>query len=85
MPNVRKMLSDWDATYIQALVRLIETQSKSTLAHWAVDYAGKVLLPIWKKYDPEDIRPEAALDSARKWLADEIKLPEAKARIDWKC
>lgn len=35
----RKMLSDWKAPYIQALMKLIETQSKSTLAHWAVDYA----------------------------------------------
>jgi hypothetical protein len=81
MPNFRKMLSDWDAPYMQALVKAIETQSKSTLAHWAVDYAHWVLLPIWKKYDPEDIRPEAALDSARKWLSGQIKLPEAKAKI----
>jgi hypothetical protein len=81
MPNARKMLSDWDAIYIQALVKAIETQSKSTLAHWAVDYAEKVLLPIWKKFDPEDIRPEAALNSARRWLSGQIKLPEAKVQI----
>lgn len=81
MPNARKMLSNWEAPYIQALVKAIETQSKETLAHWAVDYAGKVLLPIWKKYDPEDTRPEAALNSARRWLSGEIKLPEAKAQI----
>ena len=81
MPNARKMLNNWDAPYLQALVKAIETQSKPTLAHWAVDYAENVLLPIWKKHDPEDKRPEAALDAARKWLSGEIKLPEAKAQI----
>jgi len=39
MPKTRKMLSDWNAPYIQSLVKLIETQSKTTLAIWAVDYA----------------------------------------------
>ena len=81
MPNARKMLSNWDAPYIQALVKAIGTQSKSTLAHWAVDYAQGILLPIWKKFDPEDTRPEAALVAARRWLSGEIKLPEAKAQI----
>ncbi|MDD4097120.1 MAG: hypothetical protein PHP22_12870 [Oscillospiraceae bacterium] len=81
MPNARKIISNRDAPYIRALVRLIETQSKSTLTHWAVDYAQWVLLPIWKKFDPEDIRPESALDSARRWLSGQIKLPEAKAKI----
>lgn len=81
MPNARKMLSNWEAPYIQDLVKAIETQSKSTLAHWAVDYAHWVLLPIWKKFDPEDTRPEDALNSARSWLSGQIKLPEAKAKI----
>jgi two-component system CheB/CheR fusion protein len=36
------MLSDWNAPYIQALVKLIETQSKTTLAVWATDYAARV-------------------------------------------
>lgn len=45
--KARKMLSDWEAPYIQSLMKLIETQSKKTLANWAVDYAEKVLLPLW--------------------------------------
>lgn len=48
-PKARKMLSDWNAQYIQSLMKLIETQSKSTLAHWAVDYAERVMLPLWSK------------------------------------
>lgn len=75
------MLTDWDAPYIQALVKLIETQSKATLAWWAVNYAGQVMLPIWSKYVPEDLRPHQALNAARAWLSAEIKLPQAKPLI----
>lgn len=39
MPKTKKMLSDWDAPYIQPLVKLIETQSKETLAEWVIGYS----------------------------------------------
>jgi hypothetical protein len=75
------MLGDWDAPYIQSLVKLVETQSKSTLAHWAVDYAEQVLLPLWCKYFPDDLRPQNSLNAARDWLSGAIKLPQAKKTI----
>ncbi|MGE5397745.1 MAG: putative immunity protein [Chitinophagales bacterium] len=81
MPKARKMLSDWDAPYIQSLVTLIETQSKSTLAHWAVDYAELVILPLWRKYYPNDLRPQNAMNDAREWLSGAAKLPQAKKAI----
>jgi len=81
MPKARKMLSDWDAPYIQSLVKLIETQSKSTLAHWAVDYAERVILPLWSKHYPDDQRPQNALNATREWLSGAIKLPQAKIAI----
>jgi hypothetical protein len=81
MPKTRKMLSDWRAPYIQSLMRLIETQSKATLANWAVDYSERVILPLWNKHYPEDRRPQDALDAARQWLSGAIKLPHAKAAI----
>ena len=81
MPKARKMLSNWDAPYIQSLVSLIETQSKSTLAHWAVDYAEQVILPIWSKHYPNDLRPQNALSAAREWLSGVIKLPQARTAI----
>ena len=81
MPKTRKMLSDWDAPYIQALVKLIETQSKTTLANWCVDYAGQRLLPIFEAGYPEDMRPRQAMNAAREWLGGAIKLPQAKAVI----
>lgn len=81
MPKVRKMLNDWESPYIQSLMRLIKTQSKSTLAHWAVDYAESVLLPLWNKHYPDDQRPQNALNAAREWLSGAIKLPQAKKTI----
>lgn len=81
MPKARKMLSDWDAPSIQSLVKLIETQSKSTLAHWAVDYAERVILPLWSQDYPDDRRPQNALNAARAWLSGAIRLPRAKTAI----
>lgn len=81
MLKTRKMLSDWNAPYIQSLVKLIETQSKPTLALWAIDYSEKVMLPLWLKYYPKDLRPLNALKVAREWLSGSIKLPQAKVFI----
>ena len=81
MAKTRKMLTDWQAPYIQSLMQLIETQSKPTLANWAVDYAERVLLPLWSQHYPHDPRPGDALDAARRWLSGAIKLPAAKKSI----
>lgn len=81
MPKARKMLRDWDAPYIQPLMKLIETQSKATLAIWAVDYSERVILPLWSKHYPHDLRPQNALNAARVWLSGAIKLPLAKTAI----
>lgn len=81
MPKTRKMLNDCDAPYIKSLMKLIETQSKFTLANWAIDYAEQVLIPLWDKHHPNDKRPQIALNSARKWLSGAIKLPTAKVAI----
>lgn len=81
MSKARKMLSDWHALYIQSLMRLIETQSKATLAKWAVDYSERVIMPLWSKAYPEDLRPQNALNAARLWMSGTIRLPQAKAAI----
>lgn len=81
MSRTRKMLSDWEAPYIQSLMKLIKTQSKETLATWAVDYSEHVILPLWSKYYPDDLRPQNALNAAREWLSGSIKLPQAKKMI----
>lgn len=81
MAKPRKMLSNWEAPCIQSLMRLIETQSKVTLAHWALDYSEEYLLPLWLKDFPQDLRPQEALDAAREWLKGHIKLTQAKPII----
>ncbi len=81
MPKTRKMLSEWNAPYIQALVKVIETQSKTTLVHWGIDYSELRMLPIYESSYQDDFRPRQALNAAREWLSGEIKLPQAKAVI----
>jgi hypothetical protein len=81
MPKYRRMLNDIEAPYIQSLMRLIETQSKTTLANWAISYAEAHLLPIYEKSYPNDPRPRAALEAAREWLDGKVKLPHVKGLI----
>ena len=81
MPRARKMLSNWDAPCLRALVASIETQSKATLVHWAVGYAEQVMLPLWSRHYPGDPRPRNALDAARRWLSGAIKLQHARPAI----
>jgi hypothetical protein len=81
MTTLRKMLSDQQAPYIQALMRQMETQSKKTLARWAVDEARGTILPLWNRHFAGDSRPQIALDAADAWLRGAIKLPEAKGHI----
>ena len=40
------MLSCWQAIPIQGLMRFIETQSKTTLVNWAVNYAEEHFFPF---------------------------------------
>ncbi len=81
MVRTRKMLSDWNAPYIQSLAKVMETQSKTTLAHWAVEYAQRVILPLWDRHAADDLRPQRALCAARAWLAGAMKLPQVKPDI----
>lgn len=75
------MINDCDVSYIQSIVRLAATQSKKTLVYWAIDYSRKIMLPIWTKYYPNDLRPQEALNAAYDWIYGKIKLPEAKIAI----
>ena len=81
MTKTRKMLSDWNAPYIQALIQEMDKLAKSELVNWALAYTEDCILPLWRKHCPEDHRPQEALAAARKWLAGEIKLPQAKPLI----
>lgn len=81
MVKYRKMLNNWDAIYVQKIVKLMESQSKLTIIKWALNYSYEHLLPIWLRSYPEDNRPLEALVAASNWVDGEIKLPESKKII----
>jgi len=85
MGKLRKMLGKADSPYIVSLMRLIETQSKLTIATWCMDYTEKYILPIFEKYCPNDNRPKSALVAARDWFEGRKKLPEVKNIILKEC
>jgi len=66
-------------------MRLIETQSKTTLANWCIDYTNKKILLIYEKAYPNDARCKHALDAAKEWLDGKVKLPYVKNIILNEC
>ena len=78
MPKLRKMLGAADSPYIVSLMRLIETQSKATIASWCMNYCEENILPIFEKHCPDDRRPRMAISAARDWFEGKKKLPEVK-------
>jgi len=85
MAKLRKMLGAADSPYILSLMRLIDTQSKATIAKWCMDYAEVHILPIFEKHCPNDNRPRNAINAAREWFAGRKKLPEVKNIILNEC
>ena len=83
--KIRKMLGAADSPYIISLMRLIETQSKATIANWCMDYCEEHILPIFEKYCPGDDRPRSAIAAARDWFDGKKKLPEVKNIILHEC
>lgn len=81
MAKLRKMLGAADSPYILSLMRLIETQSKTTIGDWCVDYAEKYILNIYEKAFPEDDRLRLAVDAYRSYRKGELKLPELKKAV----
>lgn len=77
----RKILTDYNVSYIADIVSIVQTQSKITLANWAIDYSEDVILRIWQKYYPCDSRPNEAITAARRWLTGEVILPYVKGKI----
>lgn len=85
MPKLRKMLGAVDSPYIVSLMRLIETQSKATIASWCMDYCEEYILPIFEKHCPGDSRPRMAINASRDWFEGKKKLPEVKGIILNEC
>lgn len=85
MAKLRKMLGAADSPYIVSLMRLIETQSKATIAGWCMDYAQAHILPIFERRCPGDGRPRGAIDASRDWFEGKKKLAEVKGIILNEC
>jgi len=66
-------------------MKLIETQNKTTLANWCIEYSYTNILPIYEKSFPNDKRCRNALDAAKEWLAGKVKLPYVKNIILNEC
>lgn len=81
MAKLRKMLGSADAPYILSLMKLIETQSKATIARWCIDYTREFILPIYTKECPGDAGPLLALDAADEWLQGNGSLKDVKKLI----
>lgn len=78
MAKLRKMLGDINAPIIGSLKGLIETQSKETLANWAIRYAEEHFLDIYEKSYPEDMTFHEAIKAVREYVAGEMKLKDVK-------
>ena len=59
--KLRKMLGKMDSPECQALMRQMETQSKQTLAAWAVAYAKERYLPLYQSAYPAEERLPAGV------------------------
>jgi hypothetical protein len=83
--KLRKTFGNADAPSTVALMRLIETQNKTTIANWTLDYAERKMLPLFEKHCPNDERPARAIAAAREWLDGKVKLPYVKNIILNEC
>lgn len=93
MAKLRKMLGDINQPEIVRLMRMIETQSKETLAKWAVDCAEERYLAIYEEQafgkiytqDMGDLEkgryPYYAILEVRDCLIGQKKTAELKAKL----
>lgn len=79
MAVLRKMLGSLEDPTVKELMRLMETQSKKTLAAWSAAYAREHLLPVLAQCS--DDRPKAALDAVEACLRGERSLNEIKPAL----
>lgn len=59
-------------------MRLIETQSKSTLANWAISYAENNFICIYERAHCDDLRLRSVVSASKEYLNGVKKLNEVK-------
>lgn len=81
MPKLRKMLGDIHSPECIAMMRLIETQSKDTLASWAAAYVKKNILGIYETECPESTQLREIITLTEACVNGEKKLAEIKPAL----
>ena len=81
MAKLRKMLGDIESQECILLMRLIKTQSKETLAAWAVAYAKDNYLPVYEAECPGDRRLHDTIAACEEYLKGDKKLTEIKPSL----
>lgn len=76
--KLRKMLGSVDDPAAVALMRLIETQSRATLAAWALEYVQARYQPILAACGGVDARLAAAMEAARQYVQGDAPLKALK-------
>lgn len=76
MAKLRKMLGSADAPVVNSLMRLIETQSRETLAKWGIEYAEKYYVPILKSKGAYDERINNSVSAVHDFLGNKLTLKE---------
>lgn len=77
MAKIRKMLGDVNSAQCKNMMSLIETQSKITLASWAINFAEENYLPVYVSLSGDESHGEI-IEMCRKYIRGEVKLPEVK-------
>lgn len=78
MAKLRRMLGDINSEECKTLMTLISTQSKITLAEWAVVYAEENYLEIYKKEYGDDSRLDKVIAACKDYVNGSIKLKDLK-------
>ncbi len=81
MGKLRKLLGRPASPYVVSLMRLLETQSRETIAGWCLPYAQAEILPLYEAEYPGDPRPANALSAARRWFEGSAPFREVKHTI----
>lgn len=69
-----------DSEFLWDLRMLLEGQSHTVTALWALDLAEETVAVLKEKY-PEETRPEQALLAAKDWAAGKVKMRFAQRKI----
>ena len=81
MAQLRKMLGDISSEECVALMHLIETQSKSTLSKWAIEYARRNYLTVYQRHCADDHTMAGLLAVCRAYALGEGELKQVKNAI----